>query len=145
MEQITQTDLDWTVIPTYNVDALKEKLAKLNKKADKLGVAHPVLILGNEWTTIHPSVSQEAMTEEERKRAPKITWINVLILGPRIKYADWEFHAQIEHTEHGNIINSKDATETELVDYRTCPPNCDHCHKVRRRKHTYIVKKTEEV
>lgn len=130
-------DLDWRAIPAYNLDDLKAKLDKLGKKADKLDVGRPVLIVGNEFTVVHPDYRNAPVT----KTTPRVPMLYVLILGPVIKLKGWQFHAQIEHTEHGNIINSKDATETQLHQYRNCPPNCDHCKMDRRRKFTYIVKR----
>lgn len=142
MERIENMDeLQWRAIPVDNLDGLKAKLDKLGKKADKLGVSRPILIEGNEFSIIDPSYDTTGLSAAELKFAPRIPMIYVLVLGPVIKLKGWQFHAQIEHTEHGNIINSKDATETQLHQYRNCPPNCDHCKVDRRRKFTYIVKR----
>ena len=53
---------------------------------------------------------------------------------------DWEFIATIEHTPAGNIIRSVIDDMDIPSKYRTCGPECEHCHRIRDRKDTYLIR-----
>lgn len=57
------------------------------------------------------------------------------------KINGWEFVATIEHTPNGNIIRCiNDSLESKIPEkYKTTGPECEHCHKIRGRKDTYLV------
>ena len=52
---------------------------------------------------------------------------------------DWEFIAELEHTENGNIITGVAGVEVPER-YYTSKPMCEHCNSKRYRKNTYIVR-----
>lgn len=52
---------------------------------------------------------------------------------------DWEFVAELEHTEKGNIITGVAGIEVPER-YYTTTPVCEHCNSKRYRKNTYIVR-----
>lgn len=58
------------------------------------------------------------------------------------KLGNWQFIGTLEHTPAGNIIRN---ITSEIVPdkFKTCRPECEHCHKTRERKDTYIVKNLE--
>lgn len=51
---------------------------------------------------------------------------------------DWEFIAEVDHTEKGNIITGVGVEVPER--YYTSKPICEHCNSNRYRKNTYIVR-----
>ena len=53
----------------------------------------------------------------------------------------WEFVATLEHTGNGNIIRCViPEMESQIPSkYKTCGPECEHCHRIRDRKDTYLV------
>lgn len=117
------------LLPEYNVPALDDKLAKLNKRADKLGV-EPV------GYTLHHTVE---------KKTGDHTWTifqYVAVRGTTPKLAGWQFAATLEHDENGVIVRRLPALDAavDLKAYRTADPsNCDQCHTCRRRVDTYVV------
>lgn len=127
-------------IPVENVSILREKVAKLNKVADKLGL--PLIILrvgepevraaGMEMLT-GPHAGQTQMYQEV---------VPVFVEGEAPKLNGWEFIATLEHDENGTLIRRIPtfAPEVDLSQYRNATPdNCDHCGYKRRRNDTYIV------
>lgn len=51
---------------------------------------------------------------------------------------DWEFIAEVDHTEKGNIITGVGVEVPER--YYISKPVCEHCNSNRYRKNTYIVR-----
>ena len=53
----------------------------------------------------------------------------------------WQFVATIEHGNGANIIRAVDDELAERIPdkYRTCDKECEHCHKIRDRKDTYLI------
>ncbi len=123
-------------IPTHNVTILAEKLAKLNKRADKLGVepvgftehdTFEVKTGGNEWMG---------------GKAEYTLFTHVAVRGVTPKLAGWTFAATLEHDENGVIVRRLPGLDAsvDLTAYRTADPsNCDQCHTRRRRTDTYVV------
>lgn len=121
-------------IPVENLPVLREKLEKLNRKAEKLGL----------------DVSPITLTEGERHETqyPGEEWVtttvDVFVEGASPKLNGWQFVATLEHDESGTLIRRFPLADEaiDLTQYRTATPdNCDHCHARRRRNDTYIVAK----
>lgn len=55
----------------------------------------------------------------------------------------WEFIGTIEHASPQNIIRTNRDDVQIPGRYWTCDPECEHCHKIRDRKDTYLVRNTE--
>lgn len=57
----------------------------------------------------------------------------------------WEFVATIDHTPLGNIIRciNSDLEKDIPERYKDCGPECEHCHRIRSRKDTYLVHNLE--
>ena len=57
----------------------------------------------------------------------------------------WEFVATIEHTPNGNIIRAINSDlEKDIPEkYKTVGPECEHCHRIRDRKDTYLIHNDE--
>jgi len=120
-------------IPEQNIAMLEERIDKLNKRADKLGV-EPVTLTGHEDTEIRTRIDG----------VEKITVYRfVVITGQSPRLAGWRFVATLEHDDEQNAIIRRLPTfdgEADLTAYRKATPdNCDHCGFRRRRKDTYIV------
>lgn len=134
-------------VPTYRLEELREKFAKLNRRATKLGV---------------PGVSFEIVrTYKEEKRVPpswdefgqsdKALWVrrvteyaDVRFQGETPKMAGWEFVGVIEPLgKDANMLRIVPGVEGVPEKYRTAGGDCDHCHAKRRRKETYLVRFVE--
>jgi len=116
-------------VPACNVEALREQIAELNKKAAKLG--RPEIVLTQVGTEI-----------EKRKNAAKIEIEFVYHLftveGSTPKLAGYTFVAVIEQLGEENLVKT--------VPGQTCPPEfrktsyfCQHCNTDRRRKEVFVL------
>lgn len=116
-------------IPDQNWSSFKKRIAKLNKRAEKLGC--PLI-----------TISEVDILKQE-KAVGSGTAINVYhvisISGETPKLAGWNFVATVEPGPDGNIIRSVPGIEVPEK-YRTSPPECDHCHTARRRKEVFLVR-----
>jgi|ERR1039458_271124 hypothetical protein len=116
-------------VPSERVAELRDIVAKLNRKAEKLGCPVIVMTLGEPFTS---NLDDGRLVEDTP----------VFIDGEAPKLNGWSFVATLEHDESGTIIRRIPTFEGEidLTDYRTATPdNCDQCHARRRRNDTYIV------
>jgi hypothetical protein len=114
--------------------ALEEKLAKVNKRAAKLG-AEPVrlAVLGSR---VIPRPADEG--------APIVRTV-IALFGLAPKVAGHSLVACVEHTPAGNITSRcpVGAADVDLTPYYDAAPVCVHCGKLRSRKDTFIVRKDE--
>lgn len=137
-------------IPVENMPALNEKLAKLNKRAEKLGCEAIVLtVVGEKMVEVVTTDIEDVYNSEDRlgfrPSAPKTHFekrILVTVSGAAPKLNGWAIAAVIEHTEGGNILRAVPPFPTEAfgIQFRTTDPICEHCGYDRKRKDTYIVK-----
>jgi hypothetical protein len=124
------------VIPVDNLSTLRDQLANLNKRADKLGLEPVTLRMGETVVKDHPYT-----------KGAQYEAIEVFVEGNAPTLNGWQFVATLEHDENGTLVRRiptfKD--EIDLVQYRTASPDhCDQCHTRRRRNDTYIVAKFSE-
>jgi hypothetical protein len=129
-------------IPSYNLDYLEQKIAKLNKRAIKLGVSGFVL----STKPAAPLVFRDELLGNIKRTVPQV---EVTITGNTPKIDGWEFLASIDNLgEAGGIINFvPSATESfpaEVVlnAWREC--SCDHCGINRFRKQSFVLRKKHE-
>ena len=116
-------------IPQERVSELEAAIAKLNKRADKIGCAPISLEVGD------PFEKQVSETQWH-------TFVPVRVNGEAPKLNGWVFVATLEHDENGTLIRRLPAfdSEVDLTQYRkSTPDNCDHCGYRRRRNDTYVV------
>lgn len=113
-------------VPSFNMARLRDRIAKLNKRALKIGVEPVGLTVLN--------------TYEKKGRVEKhnITYYEISVSGVAPKYQGWTFGGTIEHTEAGNILRAVPGSEIP-EEYRGSAKECGHCQKQRNRKDTYIV------
>lgn len=134
MERTTPDSDNTFEIPVERVPDLEHQIAKLNKRAEKLGVA-PITIMKGEITEtkVHDELSG-IDTYEARQ--------TIIVNGDSPKLNGWQFVATLEHDENGTIIRRLPGSDEgfDLTAYRTATPDhCDHCGYKRRRNDTYIV------
>ncbi len=112
-------------------DVLEAQLAKLNKKAEKLGCKPAVLTVHGEETVIYKSDLTGIQS--------KITYKIVSIEGETPKLDGWKLIAAIECQASGENLVSCVPGETVPVSYRSTDTHCDHCNSDRRRKEVFIL------
>jgi len=117
-------------VPACNVEALREQIAEMNKKAAKLGA--PEIVLTQVGTEI-----------EKRKNASKIEIEFVYHLfkveGATPKLEGWTFVAVIEQLGEENLVKIVPGENCPGL-FRTTDYHCDHCNTDRRRKEVFVLR-----
>lgn len=123
------------IVPAANIIMLEEHIAKLNKRAKKLGL---------EGITFIYSKAFLQMVSNSKGLPKEMLSIPVEITGPfSVQYDGWEFVASIQHLPTGeNIIRSIVDNLVTPNKYKNSGSNCDHCNVNRYRKDTYLVRHT---
>ena len=117
-------------IPDGNMEKLKEKLAKIERKCKKYGCEFNFTEKSVEYEKVHDA---DGVTKT-------LKFIVVDVSGKSV-INGWEFIATIDHTEKGNIIRAY-ADGVEIPErYYNSDCFCEHCKSVRRRNNTYIVRR----
>lgn len=134
-------------IPDYRLAGLQAKIAKLAKRAAKLG-SDPITLEVVRGPYASPTGGHR---RNDSPKGPRLIPImqatyEVEVHGPKPVIAGWEFLATLEHKQAGTILRTVPTAEVAegLLDpYRSAGANCDHCKRQRRRKDTYVVRHVE--
>ena len=111
-----------------NLDRLEKKLKHIFNKCKAYGC------------DFHYEQTGEEFRELKDEKGNKYTACFVLVEAEGTAVInDWEFVAELEHTEKGNIITGVAGIEVPER-YYTTTPVCEHCNSKRYRKNTYIVR-----
>jgi len=138
-------------VPSFKLTSLLQKINKLNKKAEKLGMEPTV---ANVTGTVVKFISIEAPLCGEDKDQPYVR-INDFFCGgdcwpvefttveitenAQIKIAGWEFIAVVEFRENQNMLYTVKEEVQIPEKYRTSH-SCEHCNTNRRRNRTFVLK-----
>jgi len=125
-------------IPEGNFETFKREIARLNKRAQKLGC--------NEISFTELRVWDKEITKDlEGNSIPPylIRFHEIEVKGEAPKFNGWRFLATIQHTEEGNILSTIPEAPEVAAKYRECNPWCDHCQIMRQRNDTFIVEHEE--
>lgn len=138
------------------LDGLRERIAKLNKKATKLGTDPITLTVSDEHDQTVRRIADEAGDVHEYI----FDYTFVTVAGPTPMIEGFVFVATLDHeADQGadesvairrapvgisliNQIGEQAAAAVETIDlsaYRHAGPDCDHCHTDRHRKQTYVL------
>lgn len=117
-------------IPKFNLDALNENLARLNKRAEKLGCP-PVGI----------RIIREFEVERRGKSGVKYkqAMLEVEPVGESPRLNGWRLVAAIERLESGENLVRTVPGATCPEHYRDTDSSCDHCKTDRRRKEVFVL------
>ena len=119
------------LIPSQNVTKLQADIAKLSKKATKLGCAAPVLIVGD---TVSVKVGETVYGDFIYAQK-----VEVNVTGAAPKLNGWSFIGVVESVEGSTILRSVPGQQIPEQYRNANPCNCDHCKINRRRNSTFIV------
>lgn len=127
-------------VPIYNMPYVEERIAKVNKRAAKLG-AEPVRIVNlgqfdekiRKANTYSDDMSEDAFTV--------VTKVKIQIVGKAPSLNGWTLVSVVEQTDTGVMMRKFPGTELEIpIEFRgVSPSRCDHCHTNRQRNETFIV------
>lgn len=123
-------------LPTYRLEALDAALAKLGKKAVKLGCKAPSY-------TVTAERAVDVNTEGD---VPQMVSFSDLDISYEVLAVagGWRFLASIETVDRvdgvaRNRVNGPSLSDEVAKSYITAEQKCDHCGHNRQRKQTYIV------
>lgn len=132
-------------IPDENLEALHAKIAKLNKRAVKLG-AKPIVLV--EVDTKEFKIYRTKDGHQVDATHCDATWNgevkivhSIQVIGEAPKFAGWAFIGTLDHqrADDGTVVNFLRAVPGfELPEYRNAQPDCDHCKAKRHRLETFV-------
>lgn len=122
-------------IPSHNVERLLADIAKLNRRATKLGV--PAITVETVQVEDETYQVRDEVTDKIVTRVRQFHHLR--IVGQTPKFAGWTFAATISVTEEGNVLRTAPGLTVDLKAYRDCRPGCDHCQTNRFRRETFVV------
>jgi hypothetical protein len=131
-------------VPEHNVPSLQARLARLAKRAAKLGVEAPVV---------------EQCGVEDRKRRVEHDGVERIVIeryvcfqlvsSAPVRFSGWTLAAVVDYlyganNERVNLLKTVPSYNKPLPQsYRTDDATCDHCGTARRRSQTFVVAHTE--
>lgn len=121
------------LIPATCMDALREKIEKLNKKAAKLGQASIVL------TVLEPPAVKkfkDDLTGVEYERV----FHRCTVTGEAPKIAGWTLVAVLEPQDNGEMVVREVPGQTCPKGFFTTDLTCDHCNSKRRRNNIFVLR-----
>lgn len=121
------------LVPEGKLDALRDGLARLSRRAERLGVALPVV----EEVGVHDVPEIDRETGEEFYR--RVVVVRV-VSGEPVRLPGWRFAAVVEHTSDGNLLRSAPDAGELPAHFREDKPTCDHCGVYRRRAETFVLR-----
>ena len=112
-------------IPTSRLGLMDERIAKLNRKADKLGCPQAVVTVISE-----PFIIEVRLSEDNPP--VKIEYVTVSVSGEAPKLDGWSYLGYIDQDK---LVYGDHITDEE----RNRQGQCDYCKIDRSRTHTYVV------
>lgn len=142
-------------VPVENLRELDNRLALINRKAKRLGcepVSYTVSGHVTEERTNQAKLN-EMIAEDPYHGARftsdmipkiKVVFAIVEVEGVPVVLAGWQFMATIQHVAEvgANIVRCVPGFEAPVA-YRDAKSYCDHCHTLRQRRDTYLVRHSE--
>jgi hypothetical protein len=123
-------------LPSYRLEALDGLLAKLSKKAAKLGVAAPT----------YKVTGTDIKDVSEDKKYPQLVEFSTVEVTYEVirKAGDWIFLAKIEAADMvdgvpRNKVSGINLSEEHAKRFITTHMECEHCRISRKRNATYMV------
>lgn len=145
MTEQPETPTNRYTIPVTSWPDFVAKLAKLNKRAKRLG-CEPVTyeVVAEGWTIRSHTFKTE---DGEYTKEYKVKTRTIDLFGSAPKLEGFRFIARIEYLSDGkSTLFHTVPGSTEKIDerFRTLKPwVCEHCNKVRTRRETFVVMKVE--
>lgn len=138
-----ETTTTIVTLPVRRLDEFEAKMAKLVKRARKLGVLVPTWAVKEIRTEkIRVSAPLNPITMETSKEV-NIQIADVELTHQAVKLADWDLLAKIDPIAGGtftiNVVPGNDEIASE-ISRDLDPLKCNHCNTRRRRNATFIVR-----
>lgn len=130
------------LIPVVNKKVVENQIAKLNKRAARIGIDPIELKWGKAFMDrrqiVIPNLNNP---DEEQIFDEEILSIPLEVSGPiNVSHDGWMFVATIQHLSTGENIVRSISDEIDIPKkYRNVKSDCDHCKTRRYRKDTYLI------
>lgn len=129
METIIKT----IAIESHKVSLVEDRLIKMNRKAEKLGIKPAAIIFKEEYIRLE----HEEFTGRIIGKTPMV---RMTIEAQELKYGNYDFIAALDHTIGNKPIVKVVPNKVLPEIYLEADCNCDHCGITRNRNNTYIFK-----
>ena len=116
-------------------NAFEKQMARLARKAAKLGVDAPSYTMGESMIVDRSTVTEGGQTHKYKVEVFPTTVTSIVV-----KIPGWTFLATLEHLAEGETLLRAIAEGEIPAKYRTVGPVCDHCKLARKRNDTYLVR-----
>lgn len=124
-------------IPQENMPSLVARIAKLNKRAAKLGCDPIELIIG---APVAKTLERAVRVEGDHFTRRVMTKVYpIAVAGSPPKINGWTFLGTVQLIDGQNIVRSVPGAEIP-VEHRTATDWCDHCQSRRGRKDVFVVR-----
>lgn len=121
-------------VPDYLLPQVEAIIAKVNKRAAKLGVEGFTLVKGEPFDK-DVSVDKSGLGIEPQRF---VRMIPCTITGPTIKApGGWSLAGRVDFEDGATVVNSKPGVELPKR-FRTITPMCDHCRSDRQRNAVFV-------
>jgi hypothetical protein len=152
MATTTETTVTYE-IPASKLDALAAVIARVSKKAEKLGLApityritgeRPAIIerhQGERYLDYRVVAVEDHEDSDGWEEVGATTLHTVEVTGEEPYLEGHRFVASIDHADTGNIVNLVPGSNTEglVAAWREAPADCSHCNLKRDRLNTYLL------
>lgn len=134
----TKQEKDTFAVIVDRLDDLYAKIAKINKRAAKLGCPEILLVKVGE-----PFQDSATTKYDGQLTSIKVMRQKVRVIGDAPCVEGWEFIAKLQHIE-GVVIVSAVPGESVPVEFREVKSGrCDHCNTNRKRLDTFLLRNEE--
>jgi hypothetical protein len=130
--------MDTYKIKPANLVALEEKIAKLNRKATKLGCEPATLTITGEEMVKASRIMPGGRILKYEYEVKLVT-----VTGDTPKLEGWSLIAKVEYLDDARLILCVPGEECP-EEFRTRGVECDHCRSKRQRKNVYVLRKGDE-
>jgi len=131
-------------IPSWNVPVLEAKIAKLNKRAAKLGCDPIQLVTHKVENVDDPNHKPVHIDNLPTPAAPKIAIHHIEVIGNGPILEGWKFIGTLDHTSiPGSVIVKSVPGEVIPKSFYHSNAVCGHCNKKRYRNETFVLEHTD--
>lgn len=137
------------VISAHRLPELQQAIAKLAKRAARIGVPAPTVTVGGagepHWVCTNPEEAAMFNLPRAQQRGYYVPTVAVTVTGDQPRFDGWQLRGTVTPLGDGYLVNRAplagegDDPEPLPERFRTAGMVCDHCNKVRSRGKAVIL------
>jgi hypothetical protein len=125
------------IIPAINLPALKEKIAKMNRRAKRLGCEPIMITIGDVFTATKHQTTLLNVGQETRKIRIPCHKVTIVGIRPQIP-GGWKLVARVQLLDNVNILHKVPGCDVP-EEFHNTTNRCDHCHVNRARNDVFVL------